>query len=157
MWGYFHKSCTFKHILRQIMIRHISAVESFVKARLARGLPVSSKCLTTFFSVLERTTVRLSDAGATKWPSTSLSCQTWSLPAVLWPGNLTSWPSCVWLSPIWNLWGVLATHPLMEPISLPFSLNRYCNQKTRAVLQMALSDLNRMLHFLVYSYYTSTL
>lgn len=84
------------------------------------------KCLTALLSVLERTTVRLSDADVTKWPSTSPSCQTWSRPAAPSPANLISWPSCVWRSPIWNPWGAPATRPLMEPTSPPSSLNRYC-------------------------------
>lgn len=108
------------------MIRRINAVDHlFTLGWLLVPSMFPPKCLTALLSVLERTTVRLSDADVTKWPSTSPSCQTWSQPAALLLANLISWPSCVWRSPIWSPWGALATRPLMGPTSPPSSLNRY--------------------------------
>lgn len=75
-------------------------------------------------SVLEKTTVRLSDADATKWPSTSPSFRTWCLRAVHWPESPTSWQYYAWLCLIWSPWEALATHPQTAPISPPFLRNR---------------------------------
>lgn len=80
--------------------------------------------LTRLFPFLERTTVKLRDDDATKWPSTSQNCQTWCRLAAPWLGNRTSWPSCAWPSPTWSLWGAPATRPQTEPTSRPSSLNR---------------------------------
>lgn len=53
-----------------------------------------------------RIIAKLSEGGGIRWPLTLPSFPTWFRPAVPWPENQISWPSCGWLLPIWKRCGV---------------------------------------------------